>query len=178
MLSTTAGDLELRIPKLGTGSFFPGLLEHTTYLYVFLDAASCKARVNHRVISQAISAVRIGSAWQRCRVHFMRNVPAVVREAKDDLLAFTGFPQVHWRQIWSTNPLERMNKAIMRRADVVGVVPNPQALPRLAGAVLVEQHDEWAATDRRSFSQSSMSLVTTPTTQTQGQVRTPEPMTA
>jgi transposase-like protein len=52
-------------------------------------------------------------------------VEAMLREAKDDLLAFTGFPQVHWRQIWSTNPLERVNQEIKRRTDVVGVFPNP-----------------------------------------------------
>ncbi len=345
-LSTTAGDLELRIPKLRTGSFFPSLLERrrridqalfavvmeaylhgvstrkvddlvkalgadtgisksevsrickdldaevaafrdrslkdTAYPYVFLDATYCKARVNHRVVSQAIvvavgvsadgrrevlgmdvgdsedgafwtaflrglktrglggvqlvisdahaglkqaiATVFIGASWQRCRVHFMRNVLAVVpkgnadmvaaairtifaqpdgpsaheqfdditaklermlpkvaammREAKDDLLAFTAFPQAHWRQLWSTNPLERTNKEIKRRTDVVGVFPNPAALLRLAGAVLIEQHDEWAAADRRYFSERSMALLNADTTDIEGQVSTPELMTA
>ncbi len=77
-------------------------------------------------------------------------------DAKEDLLAFTGFPHRHWRQIWSTNPLERVNKEIKQRTDVVGVFPNPAALLRLAGAVLVEQHDEWEAADRRYFSAASM----------------------
>ena len=77
-------------------------------------------------------------------------------DAKEDLLGFTGFPAKHWRQIWSTNPLERVNKEIKRRTDVVGVFPNPAALLRLAGAVLVEQHDEWEAGDRRYFSAASM----------------------
>ena len=72
-------------------------------------------------------------------------VAAMLHDAKEDLLAFTGFPIKHWRQIWSTNPLERVNKEIKRRTDVVGVFPNPAALLRLAGAVLVEQHDEWEA---------------------------------
>ena len=83
-------------------------------------------------------------------------VAEMLSDARDDLLAFTGFPQKHWRQIWSTNPLERVNKEIKRRTDVVGVFPNPAALLRLAGAVLVEQHDEWEAGDRRYFSESSM----------------------
>ena len=65
-------------------------------------------------------------------------VEAMLREAKDDLLAFTGFPQVHWRQIWSTNPLERVNKEIKRRTDVVGVFPNPEALLRLAIVTWIE----------------------------------------
>ena len=250
----------------------------TTYSYVFLDATYCKARVSHRVVSQAIvvavgvtadgrrevlgmdvgdsedgafwtaflcslkargltgvqlvisdahtglkqaiNAVLIGSAWQRCRVHFMRNVLAVVpkgnsemvaaairtvfaqpdaarvseqfdtiavmlgrqlpkvetmmRDAKDDLLAFSAFPQLHWRQLWSTNPLERTNKEIKRRTDVF---PNPGALLRLAGAVLVEQHDEWAAADRRYFSERSMALLV-PEPENEGQVATPELMTA
>ena len=264
------------------GAFRDRSLADTTYPYVFLDATYCKARVNHRVVSQAIvvaigvtadgrrevlgmdvgdsedgafwtgflrslkarglggvqlvisdahsglkhaiAAVLIGTSWQRCRVHFMRNVLAVVprgnaemvaaairtifaqpdashvdeqfgviagmlgkqlpkveammQEAKEDLLAFTSFPQVHWRQLWSTNPLARVNKEIKRRTDVVGVFPNPEALLRLAGAVLVEQHDEWAAADRRYFSEQSMALVTTTTTSAVGQVRPPELMTA
>ena len=68
-------------------------------------------------------------------------------EARHDLLAFAAFPQRHWRQIWSTNLLERVNKEIKRRTDVVGVFPNPAGLLRLTGAVLIEQHDEWEAGD-------------------------------
>jgi putative transposase len=342
-LSTTAGDLELRIPKLRTGSFFPSLLERRrrvdqalfavvmeaylhgvstrkvddlvkalgadsgisksevsricadldtevgafrdrslaeqSFPYVFLDATYCKARVNHRVVSQAvviatgvradgwrevlgfavgdsedgafwtaflrslkarglggvqlvisdahtglkqaISAVLLGAAWQRCRVHFLRNVLAQVpkgsaemvaaairtifaqpdaahvreqlgviagmlgrqspkvetmlRDAAEDLLAFTGFPSAHWKKIWSTNPLERLNKEVKRRTDVVGVFPNPEALLRLAGAVLVEAHDEWQATDRRYLGETTMALLTKPT---EPAVAAPELMTA
>ena len=328
-LTTTAGDLNLKIPKLRHGSFFPALLERRrrvdqalyavvmeAYLhgvstrkvddlvkalgadtgisksevsricvdldhevgafrdrdlsaldfpYVFLDATYCKARVNHRVVSQAvvvafgvaadgrrevlgfdvgdsestqswtaflrslktrglggvklvisdahaglkaaIATVFQGASWQRCRVHFMRNmlatvpkgsqemvasiirtafaqpdaehvhkqfgevttmlakshpkVAAMLQDARDDVLAFTGFPIKHWRQLWSTNPMERVNKEIKRRTDVVGVFPNPAALLRLAGAVLVEQHDEWEAGDRRYLSEASMALLRT-----------------
>ena len=323
-LTTTAGDLDLKIPKLRAGTFFPALLERRrrvdqalfavvmeAYLhgvstrkvddlvkalgadtgisksevsricagldeqvatfrdrdlspvefpYVFLDATYCKTRVNHRIVSQAvvvavgvaadgrrevpgfdvgdtenepfwtaflrslktrgltgvklvmsdahtglkkaIGTVFQGAAWQRCRVHFMRNVLSIVskgsqdlvasiirtifaqpdkehvltqfdevtrmltrshpkvalmlEDARGDVLAFTGFPHRHWRQIWSTNPLERVNKEIKRRTDVVGVFPNPAALLRLAGSVLIEQHDEWEAGDRRYFSEASM----------------------
>ncbi len=335
VLTTTAGDLDLRIPKLRTGSFFPSLLERRRrvdqalfavvmeaylhgvstrkvddlvkalgadtgisksevsricadldgevagfrdrslagagYPYVFLDATYCKARIGgdpktgkggrvasqavviatgvradghrevlgfdvgdsedgafwtaflrslrtrglggvqlvisdaHAGLKAAIGAVLLGASWQRCRVHFLRNVLAVVPkgnaemvaaavrtvfaqpdaehvgeqfdtiaamlgrahpkvqalmiEAREDLLAFSSFPIGHWKKIWSTNPLERLNKEVKRRTDVVGVFPNPASLLRLAGAVLLEAHDEWAASDRRYLSETTMAEI-------------------
>jgi transposase-like protein len=324
LLSTKAGDVELAIPKLRHGSFFPALLEprrridralwavimeafihgvstrkvddlvaalgidagvskssvsricaeldsavaefrerrldHSTFPYVFLDATYVKAHEGTHVVSKAIvlatgvavdgnrevlglavgdsedkafwtaflrslrarglsgvhlvisdaheglraaiDKVLLGAAWQRCRVHFLRNVlakvprgsaemvaaavrtifaqpdaaavsdqlesiatklgrqfPAVeamLREATVDLCAFAAFPQAHWRQIWSTNPLERVNKEIKRRTNVVGIFPNELGVLRLAGSVLIEVHDEWQVTDRRYLSEASM----------------------
>ncbi len=327
LLSTKAGDLELQIPKLRHGAFFPSLLEprrridralwavvmeayvhgvstrkvddlvktlgidagisksevsricagldeqvgqfrdrtlgHSAFPYLFLDATYLKAHQGPHVVSKAvviatgvrsdggrevlglavgdsedgafwtaflrslrarglggvqlvisdahqglkgaIGAVMIGAAWQRCRVHFMRNVLAKVpkgsaemvaaairtifaqpdaeavaeqlhsiadklgrqfplveqmlTDAAPDICAFAAFPQSHWRRIWSTNPLERVNGEIKRRADVVGIFPNDAAIVRLTGAVLIETHDEWQVIERRYFSEGSMAAI-------------------
>lgn len=334
LLATPAGDVELKIPKLRTGSFFPSLLErrrridralfavvmeawvhgvstrkvddlvaalgvgsgisksevsricaeldrdleafrtrplgHVEFPYVFADATYVKGRVNGRVVSRAvvvatgvtaagdrevlgvevgdsesgafwtaffkglrargldgvqlvisdhhlglkaaIESTFVGSAWQRCRVHFMRNVlarvpkasvemvaaairtvfaqpdadhvrsqltevtsmlapkfpdvAALLDDATEDLLAFTGFPQAHWRKIWSTNPLERLNGEIKRRTNVVGIFPNDASVARLVTAVVVETHDEWAVAERRYLSEASMAKLYTATDST------------
>jgi hypothetical protein len=91
--------------------------------------------------------------------------PAVARlllDAKADLTAFADFPHAHWQKIWSTNPLERLNREVKRRTDVVGIFPNPDALLRLSACVLIEAHDEWQDSDRRYLSEESMALLNPP----------------
>lgn len=155
----------------------------------------------HVGLKQAIAETLAGASWQRCRVHFMRNllvqvpkaaqamVAALVRtifiqpdqaaakehlrkvvtalerrypkaaallaEAEEDVLAHLAFPEQHRRRLHSTNPLERLNKEIKRRSNVVGIFPNRAAAIRLVGALLMEQSDEWAV-GKRYFSTESM----------------------
>lgn len=155
----------------------------------------------HNGLKAAIRKVLVGATWQRCRVHFMRNVLAqipkgdkalvsaavrtiftqptaaaareqleevvqameprwpqaaqLLADAQDDILAFMAFPREHWSRIYSTNPLERLNKEVKRRADVVGIFPDIPSVYRLVGALLMEIDDEWQV-GRRYFSLDSM----------------------
>jgi putative transposase len=163
----------------------------------------------HPGLKQAAKEVFLGAGWQRCRVHFMRNllarvpksaqamVAATVRtifdqpdrmaaeaqllhvvealqdrfheamqlllDAEGEILTFYDFPAEHRRQIYSTNPLERLNKELKRRSAVVGIFPNRGAVLRLFGALLAEQNDEWLVAGHRYMSEVSMRKLYRPT---------------
>jgi len=324
LLTTPAGDVDLAIPKLRAGSFFPELLEprrridkalwavimtayitgtstrkvddlvkalgcdsgvskstvsrickqidadvavlrtrrldHQPFVYVWLDATYVHVRENRHVVSKAVviatglradghrevlgvdigdsenetfwkeflgdlkgrglagtklvisdahaglvAAIKVkfqGAAWQRCRVHAMRNmmraaphqqrqvisalirtifvqpdhatasaqlrlvvgqleplapkVAALLEGMETDLLAYTGFPAAHWSKIWSNNPIERLNRELKRRTNVVSIFPDTASVIRLVGALLVEINDEMIAAERRYISAASV----------------------
>jgi putative transposase len=99
----------------------------------------------------------VSDALERLRKPLPR-VAALLEEAEEDLLAFYGFPSDHWTKLRSTNPLERVNREIGRRTDVVGIFPNDRSLIRLAASVVIEQNDEWLV-GRRYLSAHSLETV-------------------
>ncbi len=101
----------------------------------------------------------VSATWDQVRDQLADMFPKVgplMDDAKTEVFAFTGFPRAHWQKIWSTNPLERINKEIKRRSRVVGIFTNEASVIRLVGAVLADMHDEWQASDRRYLSEGSM----------------------
>jgi putative transposase len=138
--------------------FARNLLAHVPKFHADMVAAV------FRTIFAQPDAEAVSQTWDEIRDQLAKSLPKVgplMDQAKAEVLAFTAFPKAHWRKIWSTNPLERVNKEIKRRSRVVGILPNAAAVIRLVGAVLIDMHDEWIAGDRRYLSEESMALLNT-----------------
>jgi putative transposase len=121
-------------------------------------AAAQMVAATIRTVFVQPDAAAARETWRRVADGFRPRHPrlaALLDEAEADVLAYLAFPSEHWRQIWSNNPLERLNREVKRRTDVVGIFPNPAAATRLVGSVLAEQHDEWQVC-RRYFSAESL----------------------
>jgi putative transposase len=112
-----------------------------------------------KTVFAQVSGPDMYAQWEQVTTTLEDRFPkgaALMTGAKEEVLAFTAFPSEHWRQIWSTNPLERLNKELKRRCRVVGIFPNESSVIRLGGAVLLDVHDEWVSAERRYFSEASM----------------------
>jgi transposase-like protein len=111
-----------------------------------------------RTVFAQPDAANACAQWRRVADGFRDRFPRLadlMDDAEDDVLAYLAVPSTHWRQVWSTNPLERLNKEVKRRTDVVGIFPNESAVVRLVGMLLVEQHEEWQVS-RCYFSPESL----------------------
>lgn len=122
------------------------------------NALACVGKKDRPIVTAALRTAFDQDTLTASKEHWAKLVEAfesrhpklaeLMRRAEDDVLAYKSFPHEHWPKIHSTNPLERLNKEIKRRTNVVGIFPNEAAIIRLVGAFMLEQNDEWAVTRR------------------------------
>jgi putative transposase len=125
-------------------------------------SAAAMVATTIRTVFVQVEADAAREQWRRVADNFRpryERLADLLDAAEADVLAYLACPREHWRQIWSNNPLERLNKEIKRRTNVVGIFPNPAAATRLVGAILAEQHDEWQVA-RRYLSAASLATLT------------------
>ena len=143
-------------------------------------AAAAMVAATIRTVFAQPDAASAREQWRRVADGFRSRYPKLADRldaAEADVLAYLAFPPEHWRQIWSYNPLERLNREVKRRTDVVGIFPTEAAIVRLVGAVLVEQHEEWQVS-RRYFSAESLAKLTLPGSHRQEVAEVPPPALA
>lgn len=117
------------------------------------NALAYVPKAQHQMVAAAIRTVFMqadqaaaSKTWRQVADQLRQRIPKLAEmmdEAEADVIAFMSFPKAHWPKLHSTNPIERLNKEVKRRADVVGIFPNEESIKRLVGAILLEQNDEW-----------------------------------
>ena len=122
------------------------------------NALACVGKKDRPIVTAALRTAFDQDTLAASKKHWAKLIEAfearhpkladLMRRAEDDVLAYKTFPKEHWPKIHSTNPLERLNKEIKRRTNMVGIFPNEAAITRLVGALMLEQNDEWAVTRR------------------------------
>ena len=148
------------------GRCFQGAAHQRCRVHFVRNLLACVPKGNTEMVAAAFRTIfaqatpeEMATQWDHVRDSLAGRFDKAARlmdQAKAEVLAFAPFPRAHWRQIWSTNPLERLNRELKRRCRVVGIFPTEASLLRLAGSVLIDTHEEWIAAERRYFSEGSM----------------------
>ena len=151
--------------KMAIESILQGAVWQRCRVHFVRDALALVPKHAQQMVAATIRTVFVQpdaasarTTWRAVGESFRSRFPrltTMLAEAENDVLAYSDFPPAHWHQVWSNNPLERLNKEVKRRTDVVGIFPNAAAVVRLVGSVLAEQHEEWQVA-RRYFSAESL----------------------